>query len=195
MRTSVTVMLVSTLVVVAFGLGGCSLFSHATEDANALITAANARIKTFQASDEKVRTLATGLNALGVSPADATTALTVTAQIKTELALQKTELAAASAKIASIKSLDVDATFKTYADLEVTALAAQEAVVDQGMSVYAEMDKLYTAIKYGNATSKLTAELSANISSGSEQIKTLSEAAAKAIDAANAYLNKATPAK
>jgi len=193
MRRLVTVSLVLMLATAALGLGGCSLFSHADEDANALITSANANLKKYQSSDEKVRGLAAQLDELGITPADAAKALEITAQVKTELQVQKTELQAASDKIAKIKALDVDDTFKKYADLEVAALAAQEAVVDEGLKVYAEMDKLYTGLRDGTADAKTTAELSASIAAIAANIKTLSATATKAIGTANEYFNKTAP--
>lgn len=195
MRKLLTGVLAAALAIAALGLGGCSLLSHASDDANALISSANTNLKNYQASDEKVRTLAAGLNDLGITPADATTALGITASIEAELAVQKKELTTASEKIAKIKTLDVDATFKKYADLEVAALAAQSAVVDEGVKVYAEMDKLYTGLRDGTADTKTTTQLSANIATISANIKTLSDAASKAIEAANAYFNTTTPAK
>ena len=193
MRRTFTAMLIAVMLVAAGGLAGCDLLGNGNEDANALITAANVHLKKHQASDDKVRKLAEELNALGITPADATKALTITAQIKTELEAQRVELAAASEQIAKIKTLDVDATFKKYADLEVAALKAQSAVVDKGLAIYAEMDKLYVAMRDGVATTKLTEELSANITAIAEEIKTLSDAASKEINTANTYFEKTAP--
>lgn len=193
MRKTVTVMLLAALLLGASGLAGCGLLGNGNDDANDLITAANVNLKKHQVSDDKVRKLAGELNSLGIAPQDAAKALGITTQIRAELQIQKTELAEASAKIAKIKTLDVDDTFKKYADLEVAALAAQGAVVDKGLEIYAEMDKLYTAIRDGNATTKLTGELSANISTISGEIKTLSDKASKAIETANAYFAKTSP--
>jgi len=193
MRKLFTVTLVMALLVTALGLTGCSLFSRANDDANDLITAANANLKKYQISDDKVRQLAAQLNELGVSPADAAKALELTAQITAELKAQKAELATASEKIAKIKTLDVDDTFKKYADLEVKALAAQTAVVDEGLKIYAEMDKLYTGIRDGSADTKTTTELSSNISAIAANITKLSDTASKAIEAANTYFNKTAP--
>lgn len=195
MRKSLSVVLVIALSAAALGLGGCSLLSHASEDANALISSANTNLKNYQASDEKVRGLAAQLDELGITPADATKALGITASIEAELSVQKKELTTASEKIAKIKTLDVDETFKKYADLEVAALAAQQAVVDEGVKVYAEMDKLYAGLRDGTADTKTTTQLSANIATLSENIKTLSAAASKAIDAANTYFNKSAATK
>lgn len=193
MRKIVTAMLIAVMLIAAAGIAGCGLLGNGNEEANALITAANVHLKKHQASDGKVRKLAEELNALGITPQDATKALVITAQIKTELQAQKTELAAASAQIAKIKTLDVDDTFKKYADLEVAALAAQGAVVDKGLEIYAEMDKLYTAMRDGVATTNLTGKLSASISAIAEEIKTQSDTVSKAIAAANTYFEKTAP--
>jgi hypothetical protein len=193
MRKTVAIMLLAALLLAASGLAGCSLLSNANDEANDLITAANVHLKKYQASDDNVRVLAAQVGTLGITPADATQALTLTAQIKTELQVQKAELQAASAQIAKIKTIDADDTFKEYANLMVKALTAQEAVVDEGIKVYAEMDKLYTALRDGNASTTLTSELSANITSISNNIHTLSDASTKAFDAAASYFNKTAP--
>ncbi|MDO8915469.1 MAG: hypothetical protein Q7W16_05240 [Coriobacteriia bacterium] len=193
MRKTVAIMLLAALLLAASGLAGCSLLSNANDEANDLITAANVHLKKYQASDDNVRVLAAQVGTLGITPADATQALTLTAQIKTELQVQKVELQAASAQIAKIKTIDADETFKEYANLMVKALTAQEAVVDEGIKVYAEMDKLYTALRDGNASTTLTSELSANITSISNNIGTLSDASTKAFDAAATYFNKTAP--
>jgi ribosomal protein S4E len=193
MRKTVAIMLLAALLLAASGLAGCSLLSNANDEANDLITAANVHLKKYQASDDNVRVLAAQVGTLGITPADATQALTLTAQIKTELQVQKAELQAASAQIAKIKTIDADETFKEYANLMVKALTAQEAVVDEGIKVYAEMDKLYTALRDGNASTTLTSELSANITSISNNIHTLSDASTKAFDAAASYFNKTAP--
>jgi hypothetical protein len=193
MRRTITVMLLATLLLATSGLAGCSLLSNSNDEANDLITTANAHLTKYQASDDKVRVLAAEVGTLGISPEDATKALGLTAQIKAELQAQKTELQAASAKIGKIKTIDADETFKEYADLMVKALTAQEAVVDEGIKVYAEMDKLYTALRDGSASTTLTAELSANITTLSANITTLSAASTKAFDAAATYFNKTAP--
>jgi hypothetical protein len=193
MRKTVIAVLLVALLLAASGMTGCSLLSSGNDDANDLITAANTHLKKYQVSDDKVREFADEVGALGITPQDAAKALALTGQIEAELQIQKTELQAASAQIAKIKTLDADDTFKTYADLMVKALAAQEAVVDEGVKVYAEMDKLYTALRDGKASTTLTAELSGNITTISENIRTLSNAATKAFDTAAAYFNKTAP--
>jgi hypothetical protein len=193
MRKTVIAVLLVALLLAASGMAGCSLLSSGNDDANDLITAANTHLKKYQMSDDKVRKFADEVGALGITPQDAAKALALTGQIRAELQIQKTELQAASAQIAKIKTLDADDTFKTYADLMVKALAAQEAVVDEGVKVYAEMDKLYTALRDGKASTALTSELSDNIATISENIGTLSDTATKAFDTAAAYFNKTAP--
>jgi hypothetical protein len=193
MRKTVIAVLLVALLLAASGMAGCSLLSSGNDDANDLITAANTHLKKYQMSDDKVRKFADEVGALGITPQDAAKALALTGQIRAELQIQKTELQAASAQIAKIKTLDADDTFKTYADLMVKALAAQEAVVDEGVKVYAEMDKLYTALRDGKASTALTSELSDNIATISENIGTLSDVATKAFDTAAAYFNKTAP--
>lgn len=193
MRKTAAAVLLAVLLLASSGLAGCGLLGNANGEANDLITAANAHLKKHQVSDDRVRKLADELNTLGITPQDAAKALEITAQIRAELQLQKSELATASAQIAKIKTLDVDDTFKKYADLEVAALAAQGAVVDKGLAIYAEMDKLYTAIRDGNATTRLTGELSVNIERIAGEIETLSDESSKAVETANAYFDKTAP--
>jgi hypothetical protein len=193
MRKTATAVLLAVLMLAATGLVGCGLLGNGNEAANDLITTANVHLNKHQMSDDKVRKLADEFNGLGITPADAAKALTITAAIRAELELQKTELAAASADIAKIKTLDVDETFKKYADLEVIALAAQGAYVDKGVEYYAEMDKLYTAIRDGKASVTFTEEISVKVERLAGEIKTLSDASTKAIDTANTYFNKTAP--
>jgi hypothetical protein len=195
MRRTIVVALVATLALAVPILGGCSLFSNPTSDANAAIAEANVHLKLYQESDKKVQTIASDLNKLDVSPEGATKALALTAQIKSELELQKAELQEGSTAIAKVKTFKVDDTYKKYADLEVVAIDAQIAVIDEGTKLYAEMDKLYVAIRDKKATAALTSEITASIDALYAKITELSTAAAKAKDEANAYFDKTETAK
>jgi hypothetical protein len=195
MRRSIAVALCAALVLAALVLGGCTLFSSPTDDANNAISEANVHLKAYQASDDKVQKLAADLNKLDVSPEGAAEALALTAQIKAELATQKKELAAGSTAIAKVKTFKVDDTFKKYADLEVKAIAAQIAVVEAGAKLYTEMDRLYTAIKDKKATAALTSEITANIDTIYATITKLSAVASKAKDEADAYFDKTDTSK
>ncbi len=187
MRRTIAAAVIVVFAFTALATSGCSLFTSPTDKANTAISEANVHLKAYQASDDKVQTIAAELNKLDVSPEGATRALELTAQIKTELALQKKELQEGSKAIANVKTFDVDDTFKKYADLEVAAITTQIAVVDEGVKLYGEMDRLYTAIKDKKATAALTSEITKSIDAIYAKITELSAAASKAKDAADAY--------
>jgi hypothetical protein len=195
MRRTIAAIIVAMLATAALTMGGCTLFSSPNDDANNAISEANVHLKTYQASDDKVQKLAADLNKLDVTPEGAAAALALTAQIKTELELQKKELQAGATAIAKVKTFKVDDTFKKYADLEVKSIGAQVAVVDEGLKLYAEMDRLYTAIKDKKATAALTSEITTNIDKLYGKITELSAAATKAKDEADTYFDKTDTSK
>jgi hypothetical protein len=183
MRRTIFAALVAVLAVAALALGGCSLFSSPTTDANNAITEANVHLKLYQASDDKVQKVAADLNKLDVTPEDAAKALGLTAEIRNELALQKKELKEGATAIAKVKTFKVDDTYKKI------------AVIDEGVKLYAEMDKLYVAIKDKKATAAFTSEITASIDVLYAKITELSIVAAKAKDEANAYFDKTETVK
>jgi hypothetical protein len=196
MRRTIAATLVVALALTALALGGCSLFSSPNDDANNAISDANVHFKLFLASEDKLQKLDSDLNKLTISAeGGATEALALTAQIRAELAVQKAELQEGSKDIAKVSTFDVDETFKKYADLEVKAIAAQIAVVDEGMKYYTETERLYTAIKDKKDTAGLTSEIMASIDTISAKITELSAVATKAKDEANAYFDKTDTAK
>jgi hypothetical protein len=191
MRRTTAFVLAAVFVLTAATLGGCStLFKDWTAEANTAIADANTHLTAYQASDKKVQEFAAQLNTLDATPAGAAQALEITGKIKTELATEKTELQESAKAIAKIKTLEVNDTFKNYADLEVAALTARIAVVDEGIKLYTEMDRLYTAIRDKKATGVLTTEITANIDTIYAKVQELSDAAKKATDAAEAYFEK-----
>lgn len=193
MSKHITTTLLAALLLAALGLGGCGLLSSGVNDANGLINDANVNLKNQQVASEKMSKLTTELDALGSTPQDATRGLEITAQIRAELQTQSTELQAAAAKIGKIKALDVDDTFKEYADLKVAALVAQQAVVEKGLLMFAEMDKVFIAVRDGKATTKVTAALSASIKAISDEIAQLSGKSLAAAAAAEDYAQKNLP--
>jgi hypothetical protein len=178
--------LAALLVMSALGLTGCGQwFADPVKDANAAIAAANGHLKTFAGSDTTVQKLATDLSAADLSPAGAAKALEVTQKLRTELGKQKAELEAAKKAILSIKALDVKPEFKKYADLEAKAIDTRIVIVGEGVKLYAEMDKMYTAIRdkktNNTATQKISAEIDTimnNVAALTEQAKGESQAAA-----------------
>ncbi|HEX9093193.1 MAG TPA: hypothetical protein VF902_04345 [Coriobacteriia bacterium] len=186
MRKTSVVLLALLAGLAVLGLSGCTLFSSPLDRANTAIEDGNAHIRKYQASEEKVSGIATELNSLNATTAaDASKALDLVGQLTGELAVQKTELAAAADAIAQVQSLDVDEAFKKYGELEVAALGAQSAVVAEGEKYYAEMSRHYTAIRDGKSDQALTAEILKNIDTLSQRIAELSKTASDAKSAAD----------
>jgi hypothetical protein len=174
------------LAIAALGLAGCtSWFAKPITDANKAITDANAHITKFGEADATIQKLQSDLNGVPVTVAGANQALGITAQLRTALGTEKTELDAAKASLSTIKGLDVRKEFKTYADLEITALDTRSKIVDQGLSLYDQMDQMYTAIRDKKASTNLTAKIlaeydkiTATIAALTDQAQTQSQAAA-----------------
>jgi hypothetical protein len=94
-----------------------------------------------------------------------------------------------------VKTFDVDDTFKKYADLEVTAITAEIAVVDEGIKLYGEMERMYTAIRDKKASELLTNEVLGNIETISARITELTTVATTAKQAASDYFDKTEEVK
>jgi hypothetical protein len=194
MRKTLALALACALAAGAAGLTGCNLLANPVKDANDAITKANGHLKKFQDSNAKVEELSSSLNQVDVTKAGAKTALEITAQLKAELAAEKGELEQASADMATLKKLDVKASFKKYADLEIAAIAAQMAVVDGGAVLYGQMEEMYTAIRDGKKTTRVTTQILDDISKSYTKLGELTDAAAKANATATDYF-KNTVAK
>jgi hypothetical protein len=191
MRKIITAAVALALAVTVLGTAGCGLFGSALEDANNAIEAGNVHLRKYQASEDRVQKLATDLNSLNaVTPEDATKALGIVAELKKELALERSELTSAATEIAKVKTFDVDDTFKKYADLEIAAINAQIAVVNEGEKLYIEMERHYAAIRDKKSTTALANEILSKIDSITVSITTLSDTAAKAKTAADTYFDK-----
>jgi hypothetical protein len=193
MHRAMTSALLVALLVIASGLGACTLVNTGVNDANKLIDDANGHLTKQQAAGQKMGTLVNELGALGSTPQDAVKGLEITAKIRAELTTQSGELKAASGEIAKIKALDVDDAFKKYADLKVAAVVAQQASVDKGLAMFAEWDRLLTAIRDGKATNKLSDEIAANVKTLSDEVVALSEASARAAEVADTYAAESLP--
>lgn len=190
MRKTVAAALALALALVALAMSGCGLFGSPLDDANAAIEAANVHLRKYQESEDRVQKLATDLNTMNaVTAEEATGALVLVADLKKELSLERTALQAASKEIAKVKTFKVDDTFKKYADLEIAAINAQIAVVDEGEKLYNEMERHYVSIRDGKSTTTLANEILTNIDTISANITKLSETAAKAKDAADKYFD------
>jgi hypothetical protein len=181
-----------TIAVLAMVLlvSGCTLFKNPIDDANAAITEANVHFRAYQDSNDKVAKLNTELRALEVAPETAPQALTLIAELKKDSAAQKTELEAGIKAMEKVKTFDVDATFKKYAQLEIGAVKAKIAVVEEGIKLYGEMERMYTAIRDKKASELLTNEVLSNIETISARVTELEDAASKAKADADAAFEK-----
>ncbi|MDO8964741.1 MAG: hypothetical protein Q7W30_09655 [Coriobacteriia bacterium] len=191
MKKITAIVAVVLLAVSAFGLAGCSEWlKDPVEDANKAISAANKSLTKYSDSDERVQTLANELNAIAVSPDGATKALAITGKIRGEFDGQKSALGEARKSIASIKALKIKDEFKKYADLEVKAIDARIKIIEQGVLLYDEMDKVYTAIRDRKQNNAQTQQVLAKVDEISGQIALLTEAARTDAQKASDYFMK-----
>jgi hypothetical protein len=195
MRRILAFALMVAVLATAFLASGCTLFKNPMDDANAAIAEANVHFKTYQASNDKVAKLNTDLRAIEVAPETAPQALTLIGELKVESELQKTELDAGIKAMEKVKTFDVEDTFKKYADLEIAAITAEIVVVDEGIKLYGEMERMYTAIRDKKASELLTNEVLTNIETISARITELTAAATKAKQAASDYFDKTAGVK
>jgi hypothetical protein len=195
MRRILAFALMVAVLATAFLASGCTLFKNPMDDANAAIAEANVHFKAYQASNDKVAKLNTDLRALEVAPETAPQALALITELKAESELQKTELDAGIKAMAKVKTFDVEDTFKKYADLEIAAISAEILVVDEGIKLYGEMERMYTAIRDKKASELLTNEVLTNIETISARITDLTAAATKAKQAASDYFDKTSEIK
>jgi hypothetical protein len=195
MRRILAFVLMVAVLATALLASGCTLFKNPMDDANAAIAEANVHFKAYQASNDKVAKLNTDLRAIEVAPETAPQALALITELKAESELQKTELDAGIKAMEKVGTFDVEDTFKKYADLEILAITAEIAVVDEGIKLYGEMERMYTAIRDKKASELLTNEVLTNIETISARITELTAAATKAKQAATDYFDKTSEIK
>jgi hypothetical protein len=195
MRRTFALALTIALLATTLLASGCTLFKNPLDDANAAIAEANVHFKLYEASNDKVAKLNTDLRALEVTPETAPKALEFIAELKKESAVQKTELEAGIKAMSKVKTFDVDDTFKKYADLEIAAIKAEIAVVDEGVKLYGEMERMYAAIRDKKASDLLTNEVLTNIETISARITELTATATTAKTTARDYFDKTNEAK
>jgi hypothetical protein len=189
-KTAATVLAV-LLTLSALGLSGCAeWFDDPVKDANAAIGTANGHLKTFADSGAAVSQLASDLAGADLSAAGAAKALEITAKLRAELGKQKTELEAAKKAILSIKALDVKPEFKKYADLEAKAIDTRIVIVGEGVKLYAEMDKMYVAIRDKKTSNTATQKISAEIDTIMNNVAALTEQGDGEAAAAAAYFKE-----
>jgi hypothetical protein len=186
MRRIVRLAALVALAAAAFALGGCTLFGSPIDDANGAIDAANIHFRAYGVSVDKVAKYATDLNSISATaPAEAGKALDLSAQILKEYEVQRTELTAGSKEMAKVKTFEVDASYKKYADMEIAFIDAQIAVVDEGVKLYTELGRYYTAVKDDKLTKQLSGEILTKIDTASQKLGELTKAANVARDAAD----------
>lgn len=186
MRRPVVYALAALLALSVAGATGCDMLEDPTKDANAAIAEANLHFKNYQASNAKVKELAEELSEQD-GPEKALEAI---GALKNELEIQKHELQEAAKDISKIKKLEVDDSFKRYADLEIAAIEAEIAVIEEGAKLYDETERMEIAIRDKKATTSLTSEIRDNIDSSSLEISALETAATEAWDAAATFFDE-----
>jgi len=176
------------LLVGALALTGCaSWLDSPNKPANDAIAVANTHLKKAATAGASVTEGASSLDAIPYTKAGAASALVATAKLKTDLATQKAELEAAKAAMDSIAAMEVSAELKEYAKLESAALATQVQTVDLGTKLYAEMDKLYSALEKGQTTAIDTQRILDGVATIKRDITAVSELAAQQSKAATDY--------
>jgi hypothetical protein len=178
--------LLAAVVTLAVLSSGCTLLKNPVDDANVAIAEANVHFKAYEASNDKFAKLNTDLGSIEITPGTAPSALEISAQMTAELTLQKTELEAGIKAMEKVKTFDVDATFKKYADLEIAAVQAKIAVVDEMVKLQAEKDRMYTAFRDDKAAELLTSGVLGNIETIQVRVLELDAAVIKAMKAADA---------
>jgi hypothetical protein len=150
MRKIQAFVLAALLAAASLSLAGCAQwFENPAKPANAAISAANAHLKQAAALESRIQTAATSLESIPYSKHGAAAALKTTAQLKTMLANEKTELQAAKTAMDGIAKMDVAEGFKQYATLESAAIATRITLADTNARLYDAMDRLYAALKSG----------------------------------------------
>jgi hypothetical protein len=186
MRRIVCLVALVALAAAGFALAGCTLLGSPIDDTNAAIDAANVHFRAYGVSVDKVAKFATDLNSISATaPAEAGKAIDLAAQILKEYEVQRTELNAGSTEMAKVKTFDVDASYKKYADMEIAFIDAQIAVVDEGVKLYTELQRYYAAVKDDTLTKQLSGEILTKIDSSSQSLGELTKAASAARDAAD----------
>ncbi len=194
MRRIAIVALALSLAFVTSGTAGCGLLKNPNEDANKAIAEANTHLKKYQDSLVKVGALNDELRSVETTAGGAVQALDVLARMRGELAAQKTELETASKAIAKVKTFEVDAAFKKYADLEIAAIAAKVALADANGGLYSEMERMYTAIRDKKSSASLNEILSA-LDAATNKVTESAAAHQKANDGASAFFDKMVAAQ
>ncbi len=173
---------------IALALAGCaSWFESPNKPANEAIIVANSHLTKAAAAGKSVSDAAPGLDSVPYTKKGATSALEITAKIKSDLATEKEELTAAKSATDSIAKMEVAEELKKYAALESTALETRIKVVDLGVKLYAQMDKFYVALQSGKTTTVDAQKILDGVETIERDITALSELAAQQSQAASDY--------
>jgi hypothetical protein len=188
MRRTPTNALAVAVLSIALALAGCaSWFESPNKPANEAIIVANSHLTKAAAAGKSVSDAAPGLDSVPYTKKGATTALEITAKIKSDLATEKEELTAAKSATDSIAKMEVGEELKKYAALESTALETRIKVVDLGVKLYAQMDKFYVALQTGKTTTVDAQKILDGVETIERDITALSELAAQQSQAASDY--------
>lgn len=187
LATSVAVLLLVSAVV----LSGCAeWFKDPTVDANKAINKANASYKKFTELDAQRQQIALGLDTLAPTKDGAAQGLAITAQLRELLPQETAALDAAAASLKPIQALKVRDEMKQYAKLEVKRFEALSKCVAKMAEIYAEDDRVYTAMRDGTNTPEATEASITRITTLQDELTALREAAATAGQTAADYFTK-----
>lgn len=186
-----TLMTVLAISVAALALAGCGqqagLFSDPVQAANTAIQEANTNLKTAADSETKVQKLATEMASLPPTRDGAKKALDLVAQMRAEIAPQKAALEAAKNALAGIKSLEVKAELKRYADLETKSIDTRLTVLKESASLYDQLDLMYSAVRDGTLTSELSRKIAVDRDTAANNVAAMSDQAVEESKAASDY--------
>lgn len=186
-----TITAVLAISIAALALAGCGqqagLFSDPVQAANSAIQEANTSLKAAADSETKVQKLATEMASLPPTRDGARKALDLVAQMRAEIAPQKAALEAAKTALAGIKSLEVKAELKKYADLETKSIDTRLTVLKESASLYDQLDLMYTAVRDGTLTSELSRKIAVDRDTAANNVAAMSDQAVEESKAASDY--------
>ncbi len=188
MRRIPAAALAASLVVVVLAVAGCSSwFENPNKPANDAISVANTHLKNAATAGSEAASDSVSLGSIPFTKEGAASALALSARIQASLATQAAELTAARAAMDSIAAMKVSADLKTYASLESTAIATRAKEVDLQAQLYAEKDKLYTALQQGTTASVDTQKIIDGIDSLQRDVTAVNELAVQAAQTASDF--------
>lgn len=193
MKKNLALALAALVTASALALAGCSqvgaVFHDPVQDANRAIQDANAQLKSAADSEAKVQKLAVDMAALPPTPDGAKQALDVVAQMRAELDPQRAALEAAKKSLSGIASLDVKPELKKYAELELKSIGTRLLVLKESAALYDQLVLMYTAVRDGTLTAKLSKQISVDRDTAANNVAALTDQAVEESKAASDYFD------